>query len=129
MSLVQEYPSEVAETRILTKLAASLNINDDDFINVLVKWSSNIRDAYKDDTVTDLISTRRLIHIMKSFAIFNNRLKAVEVCITRFDEDTYEAFKDFYTKLDAVAAKEKKESGPWDKASAAKPSEGFDAVI
>jgi hypothetical protein len=35
--------------------------------------------------------------------MFDDRLKAIEMCVNRFDEDTRAAFIDLYTKVDAGA--------------------------
>lgn len=134
ITIEQEYPSKEVEARILNKLADSLDITDNGFIGILCEWSKIIREAYLDDIVGDLVSTRRLTHIMKSYKIFDKRLKSVELCINRFDDDTKRAFKDFYTKLDAVVDAETK-SGPWDQQHNKKyqqpPSRpnDFDAIV
>ena len=74
--------------------------NDEDFADKLVQWSDVIRKTFYDDGVDELISTRRLCHIVQTFSIFNNRMKAIDMCISRFDEDTKDAFLDLYTKVD-----------------------------
>ena len=74
--------------------------NDEDFADKLVQWSDVIRKTFYDDGVDELVSTRRLCHIVQTFSIFNNRMKAIDMCISRFDEDTKDAFLDLYTKVD-----------------------------
>ena len=74
--------------------------NDEDFADKLVQWADVIRKTFYDDGVDELISTRRLCHIVQTFSIFNNRMKAIDMCISRFDEDTKDAFLDLYTKVD-----------------------------
>ena len=74
---------------------------DEDFAENLVKWANIIRKTFFDDGVDEVISTRRLCHIVQTFSIFNNKTKAIDLCISRFDEDTKEAFVDLYTKVDA----------------------------
>ena len=69
----------------------------------LVDWADIIRKTFYDDGVDEIISTRRLCHIVQSFTIFNNKMKAINLCIARFDEDTKEAFLDLYTKVDSGA--------------------------
>ena len=73
---------------------------DDDFADKLVTWADIIRKTYYDDGVDEVISTRRLCHIVQTFSIFNNRAKAIDLCISRFDDDTKSAFLDLYTKVD-----------------------------
>jgi hypothetical protein len=75
----------------------------DEFAELLTKWSQAIRKTYEDGGVDELISTRRLCHIVQTFSIFKNRKKAVELCVSRFDTDTRTAFVDLYTKIDASA--------------------------
>ena len=100
ITIEQEYPTKSTEKKILNKHMELYSVSDTDFINKLVDWSEIIRKTYFDDGVDDLISTRRLCHIVKSYAVFNDKLKAIEYCIARFEEDTKEAFLDLYTKLD-----------------------------
>ena len=77
---------------------------DKDFAQNLVVWSETIRKTFEDGGVDEVISTRRLCHIVQSFAIFEDKMKAIELCISRFDTDTKEAFLDLYTKVDAEVA-------------------------
>lgn len=100
VTIEQEYPSKTVEKKILNKHMELYSILDKDFVNKLVDWSEIIRKTYYEDGVDDLISTRRLCHIVKSYSIFNDKLKAIDYCIARFEEDTKEAFLDLYTKLD-----------------------------
>jgi len=73
---------------------------DEDFANRLTQWSDTIRKTYKDGGVDDIISTRRLCHIVQTFSIFKDRAKAIDLCISRFDEDTKAAFADLYKMID-----------------------------
>ena len=73
---------------------------DEDFADKLVTWADIIRKTYYDDGVDEVISTRRLCHIVQTFSIFNKRDKAIDLCISRFDDDTKSAFLDLYTKVD-----------------------------
>lgn len=68
---------------------------------MLTVWSETIRKTFEDGGVDEIISTRRLCHIVQSFSIFGDRQKAIELCVNRFDEDTKEAFIDLYSKVDA----------------------------
>ena len=103
VTVEQEYPPAATERKILEKNFAELNINDSVFIERLITWAEIIRKSYADGAVDEIISTRRLVHISKAFSIFNNRLKAIEMCLNRFDTDTKTAFLDLYTKVDADA--------------------------
>jgi len=72
----------------------------------LVTWADVIRKTYFDGGVDEIISTRRLVHIIQAYAIFNNKVKAIEVCTNRFDDDTKNSFMELYTKVDAGASAE-----------------------
>ena len=96
----QEYPVPSIEKKILDKVAASVEVSDDTFIQKLVDWADIIRKTFVDGGVDEIISTRRLVHIIKAMAIFNDRMTAIEMCTNRFDEETKMAFRDLYTKLD-----------------------------
>ena len=69
-------------------------------------WADVIRRTYKDGGVDEIISTRRLVHIAEAYAIFKNKMKAIEVCTNRFDDDTKNSFVDLYTKVDAGVSAE-----------------------
>ncbi len=103
ITVEQEYPPANTERKILEKNFAVLNISDTTFIDRLITWAEVIRKSFSDGAVDEVISTRRLVHITKAFSIFNNRLKAIEMCLNRFDGDTKTAFLDLYTKVDAEA--------------------------
>jgi MoxR-like ATPase len=103
ITVEQEYPPASTERKILEKNFAVLNITDTTFIDRLITWAELIRKSFADGAVDEVISTRRLVHITKAFSIFNNRLKAIEMCLNRFDADTKNAFLDLYTKVDAEA--------------------------
>ena len=102
----QEYPSVAIEKKILNKVAGSVEVDDSEFITKLVDWADIIRKTFMDGGVDEIISTRRLVHIIKAFAIFNDRMTAIEMCTNRFDEETKLAFRDLYTKLDEDAGKD-----------------------
>jgi MoxR-like ATPase len=103
ITVEQEYPPAATERKILKKNFDVLGLNDDVFIDRLITWAEVIRKSFADGAVDEVISTRRLVHISKAFSIFNNRLKAIEMCLNRFDADTKTAFLDLYTKVDAEA--------------------------
>jgi MoxR-like ATPase len=96
ITVEQEYPDKKTETKILTPL-----IKDADFVECLVTWADTVRKTFKEGGVDEIISTRRLVHIAKAYDIFNDRMKAITLCVNRFDEETKTGFLDLYTKVDA----------------------------
>ena len=101
----QEYPTISVETKILTKVAESLNIpmigEHTDFIKHLCTWSEIIRKTFNDGGIDEVISTRRLVHIIKAYSIFGKKDKAIKVCLNRFDDETKTTFIELYDKIDA----------------------------
>ena len=97
----QEYPTISIERKILSKVAESVKVDDAEYVEKLTDWADIIRKTFADGGVDEIISTRRLVHIIKAFSIFNDRMTAIEMCTNRFDEETKLAFRDLYTKLDA----------------------------
>lgn len=102
-TLEQPYPTIAIEKKIVLNAMEEYGNLDGEFADNLVTWADIIRQTYKDGGVDDLISTRRLVHIARSYGIFGDRTKAIEMCISRFDEDTRVAFLDLYTKVDSKA--------------------------
>ncbi|ATV46274.1 hypothetical protein [Lake Baikal phage Baikal-20-5m-C28] len=102
-TLEQPYPTIAIEKKIVLNAMEEYGNLDGEFADNLVTWADIIRQTYKDGGVDDLISTRRLVHIARSYGIFSDRTKAIEMCISRFDEDTRVAFLDLYTKVDSKA--------------------------
>jgi len=100
-TLEQPYPSTAVEKKIIINAMDVYGNLDGDFANNLVTWAEIIRKTYEEGGVDDLISTRRLVHIARTYGIFGDRKKAIELCISRFDEDTRVAFLDLYTKVDS----------------------------
>jgi hypothetical protein len=100
ITVEQEYPTSAIEKKILMKKMQRVDSVDEDFADKLVAWADIIRKTYKEGAVDELISTRRLEHIVNAFAMFKDRRKAVELCTARFNEETKIAFLDLYTKLD-----------------------------
>ena len=92
----QEYPTPAIETKILINSGA-----DQQFADNLIKWAGVIRKTFFDGGVDEVITTRRLVHIVQAHQIFGDRLKAITNCVNRFDEDTKQSFLDLYTKVDA----------------------------
>lgn len=104
----QDYPSAAIERKIIMNLMKSLSCEDADFAETLSKWADAIRRTFADGGVDETITTRRLIHIVRAFAIFKNKQKAVELCINRFDDITRTAFANLFEKVstpDQPAAK------------------------
>lgn len=111
ITVEQEYPSVAVEKKILRMVFNDLDIVEtgDDFAETLVDWADIIRKTFYDGGVDEIISTRRLVHIAKAYSIFNDKMKAIELCINRFDEDTKQSFRDLYTKIDCDAETENEE--------------------
>ena len=103
ISIDQTFASMSIEKKIILKHMEKFNAHDRDFADKLVTWADIIRKTFYDDGVDEVISTRRLCHIVQTFSIFKNRAKAIDLCISRFDEDTKSAFLDLYTKVDEDA--------------------------
>lgn len=97
----QPYPPYKVERNIISKHMEYFKVDDDEFVDKLVAWSSVIRKTYDAEGVDELISTRRLCHIVKAYSIFSDRLTAIKMCIARFETETREAFLDLYTKIDS----------------------------
>ena len=99
----QEFPPINVEKKIIRKELASLNRTDDEFAEKLVTWADVIRKTFAEGGVDEIISTRRLVHICKTYSVHGDRMKALALCLNRFDADTKLSFIDLYTKLDAGA--------------------------
>jgi hypothetical protein len=101
----QDYADPKVETRILTKYAESLGVSDDAFITNLVGWADLVRKSFKQNIVSEIITTRRLRDVLFAYSVLRcTKAVAVERCLARFDNDTKEAFMQFYTKVDAEAS-------------------------
>ena len=109
ITVEQEYPSAKVEKKIVMNKMEKAGAIDEEFADNLVTWAEIIRKTFYDGGIDDLISTRRLEHIVNAFAMFKSRQKAVELCVNRFDGDTKSAFLDLYSKVDA-----KIDAGPTD---------------
>jgi len=97
----QDYPSPSVEKKILGRIASNLGVTDVDFLNRLVDWADIIRKTFYDGGIEEIISTRRLVHIVRAFAIFGNKEKSIKVCVNRFDDETKQSFLELYDKVDA----------------------------
>ena len=104
ITVEQEYPANAVEKKILNKVFDKLNVSDTEFVDKLVAWADIIRKTYVEGAIDELITTRRLVHISNAYAIFNmDRMKAIQMCVNRFDGETMTAMVDLYTKVDAEA--------------------------
>ena len=104
ITMEQEYPSNAIEKKILVKEFEKLEVKDAvDFASNLVTWADVIRKSFYEGAIDELISTRRLVHIAQAFKMFENKMKAIEMCVARFDSETKATFLDLYTKVDAEA--------------------------
>jgi len=100
ITVEQEYPTSTIERKIIINNMNELACVDEDFADKLVMWAEVIRKTYLEAAIDELISTRRLVHIVKAFSMFKDRQKAIELCINRFDSDTKNAFLDLYKKME-----------------------------
>jgi hypothetical protein len=103
ITLEQPYPTAAIEKRIVANHMTKFGVSDTEFTEKLVQWGQAIRKTFEDGGVDEIISTRRLCHIVQTFSIFSDRMKAIELCVNRFDTDTRGAFIDLYTKIDTGA--------------------------
>ena len=101
VTLEQQYPSVKTEQKILENVAQELGMDDVDFCKHLVDWGDIIRKTFYDGGIEEIISTRRLVHIIRAYSIFNDKAKAIQVCVNRFDDETKQAFMELYDKVDA----------------------------
>ena len=97
----QKYPAVSTEKKILVNTLKSYGKSDVKFVDKLVTWADVIRKTYFDGGVDEIISTRRLVHIAQAYAIFGNKMKSIEMCTNRFDDDTKNSFVELYTKVDS----------------------------
>lgn len=109
ITVEQEYPHASVERKIIINNMEKYKCFDEDFANKLVTWAEIIRKTYIDGAIDELISTRRLVHIVKAFSVFDDTTKAINLCINRFDDDTKNAFLDLYTKMTAPKEEPKEE--------------------
>ena len=101
ITMEQPYATVATETKIINLAMKKYGAEDEGFAKNLVTWADVIRKTFYDGGVDEVISTRRLDHIVKAFAIFGDKMQAIELCVARFDEDTKVSFLDLYTKIDA----------------------------
>ena len=110
LTFEQEYPTPKTEMKILEKVAATLGKKDKEFCENLANWADIIRRTFKDGGIDEVISTRRLVHIMRAYAIWNDRMKSIKVCTNRFDDETKQSFIELYDKIDAGVDLDQEES-------------------
>ena len=114
VTMEQPYATVATETKIIKNAMKKYGAEDDGFAKNLVTWADVIRKTFYDGGVDEVISTRRLDHIVKAFAIFGDKMQAIELCVARFDEDTKVSFIDLYTKIDAgvITGEEEENKNP-----------------
>jgi hypothetical protein len=101
ITMQQEYPAVAIEKKILTKEMELTGDVDSDFVGKLVDWADIIRKTFYEGAIDDVITTRRLVHIVNAYRMFGDKLKSITMCISRFDEETRNAVLDLYSKIDA----------------------------
>ena len=101
ITMEQPYATAATEKKIVVNSMKKYGKVDEDFAINLITWAEVIRKTFYDGGVDEVISTRRLDHIVKAYAIFGDKMEAIELCVARFDEDTKESFLDLYSKIDA----------------------------
>jgi len=111
-TMEQDWPSNSTERKILKKELDSVGQSDEEFAQKLVTWADVIRKTFNEGGVDEVISTRRLVHIVKTYGVFGNKMKAIQLCLNRFDIDTKTSFLDLYTKVDAGANAEQIMAAP-----------------
>jgi len=101
ITMQQEYPPVKTEKMILTKEMELTGEVDSEFVEKLVDWADIIRKTYYEGGIDDVVTTRRLVHIVNAFRMFGDKLKSITMCISRFDEETRNSILDLYSKIDA----------------------------
>ena len=97
----QDYPSPKTELKILENAMTEVGVKgESEFCKRLVDWADIIRKTFYDGGIDEVISTRRLVHILHSYKIFSNKEKSIQVCINRFDAETKQSFLELYDKVD-----------------------------
>jgi hypothetical protein len=97
----QDWPPARVEKKIIAKELEYAGKVDTEFADKLVSWAEVIRKTFADSGCDEVISTRRLVHIAKTYGIFGDKVKAIQYCLNRFDADTKASFLDLYSKIDA----------------------------
>ena len=110
LTFEQDYPTPKTEQKILEKVAINYGVLDKDFCENLANWADIIRKTFNDGGIDEVISTRRLVHIIRAFAIWQDRMKAIKVCVNRFDDETKQSFLELYDKIDADVTTEESDA-------------------
>jgi MoxR-like ATPase len=97
----QDYPTESVEQKILEGIALDLGVEDREFCSYLARWADIIRKTFKDGGIDEVISTRRLVHIVRAYSIFDSKERAIDICTARFDDETKQSFLQLYDAVDA----------------------------
>lgn len=121
----QLYPIPNIEQKILNSVSGQLGVDSSDFSKKLVDWADVIRKTFYDGGIDELISTRRLVHIIRAYSIFGDKSKAIKVCLNRFDDETKTAFMELYDKIDLDFTMTPENSDNSDSASAKKTFDPF----
>ena len=103
ITVEQSYPTNKNETKILDNVMTEKGLTkqiDKKFSTNLITWADIIRKTFYEGGVDEIISTRRLVHIVDAYAIFKDKMKSIQMCVNRFDTDTKTSFIDLYTKID-----------------------------
>lgn len=109
-TLEQEYPTKRIESNILKKVLKENGTEDANFVDLLTRWADLTRKNYEEGACSEIISTRRLVHICQAYAIFGQkREKAIQLCLNRFDDETKESFMTFYGKIDETIAQDRQD--------------------
>ena len=101
LTFEQDYPSPAIEVKILEGISLDHGIEDRQFCKHLADWADIIRKTFNDGGIEEVISTRRLVHIIKAYSIFGDKTKSIEVCLNRFDDETKQSFIELYDKVDS----------------------------
>jgi hypothetical protein len=108
----QEYPAAMIENKIIVRLLESYGIEDNEFATTLTKWAESVRKSFDDGAVDETITTRRIGHVVRAYAVFRNKKKAIELCCNRFDQATKNAFIELFDKLTPVPQKAAAQPAP-----------------
>ena len=103
ITVEQSYPTNKIESKILLNVMSEKGLTKDTdtkFAENLISWADIIRKTFYEGGVDEIISTRRLVHIVEAYTIFKDKMKAIEMCTNRFDNDTKTSFMDLYSKVD-----------------------------
>ena len=125
ITMEQEYPTKKVESNILFgEFKETMNDPQTEFVGYLTDWAETIRKTFDDGGANETMSTRRLLHIARAYVMFKDRLKAIKLCVARFDTDTRDSWLDLYTKIDPTTSKKKSDAS----ATEAKVETAEDAI-